>query len=116
MKKERVIRSVQYLYSYVVSHGKKSYCFAVCDKVIMLSIYDTPKIARSDAKPQPLKIRDKKNSDRFKYSAWITIDKPGKIVRGKTLFSKQYKIPKGTDVNLLIKKIVATECLGEETT
>ena len=113
MKKERVIRSVQYLYSHVVSHGKKSYCFAVCDKVIMLSIYDSPRITRSDAKPQPIKIRDKKSNDRFKYSAWVAIEKQGLTVRGRTLFSKQYKIPKGTDINLLIKKIVATECLVE---
>lgn len=117
MKKERVVRTTQFLYPVMIQSKDRSFCFAVCDNVILLAVYSSIHVTiNKTIKPQPLKIRDYHDGSKwFNYTTWITgiLNSDGAEVRGKINISKQFKIRKGTEVTQAhLEKIVAQELLS----
>ena len=114
MKKERVVRTTQFLYAKMYQTEKQSFCFTICDKVVMLSVYDSTHVTVNEKiKPQPIKIHNCKKGNRFNYYAWLTSKREGLTMRGKGLFCKQFKIRKGTKVtDAYLEKILAQEVLN----
>jgi hypothetical protein len=117
MKKERVVRNTQFLYPEMIQVDGKSFCFAVCDNVILLSVYDSLHVTINKAiQPQPLKITNyTSGSERFKYRACLAeiITNEGVKMRGRLNITKQFKIRKGTEVTqAYLEKIVSQEILS----